>query len=97
MGEDLRGGIRMLKLRQQPGVQPLPPCLQQAVVGRVTDQSVLEGIARLGRRAAPEDELGRGQSVEADSKGSLGSVSNRRQQGVIEFAAECRQRSGRSP
>ena len=42
----------------------LPPRLQQARVGRVLNERVLEHIGRVRRRTAAEDELGPGQLVE---------------------------------
>jgi hypothetical protein len=50
---------------------------QEGLVSRVADQGVLEGVARLGRRATPEHQLGRAQPVEGGREGWLGLVSDR--------------------
>jgi len=55
MGDDFRLGCRALGgIMQDFGgaaVQRLPAALEQAVVGRILDQSVLETIVRLTARA----------------------------------------------
>jgi len=38
-------------------VQELPPAPEQGFVGRVLDQRMLEGVARIGWRAGPEQQL----------------------------------------
>ena len=48
-----------------PGVQLLALAAQQAVVGRVPHQRVLEDVGRVRRHAAAEDQLGRDQPVQS--------------------------------
>ena len=45
-------------------VQRLAAALEQAVVGRVLDQRVLEAIVGLGRRALDEQEVGVGEPIQ---------------------------------
>ena len=50
-------------------VQRLAAALEQAVVGRVLDQRVLEAIARLMARALGEEEVRAGEPVERGLEG----------------------------
>ena len=45
-------------------MQRLPAALEQAVVGRVLDQRVLEAIVGLRRRALDEQEVGFGEPIQ---------------------------------
>ena len=45
-------------------MQRLPAALEQAVVGRVLDQRVLEAIVGLRRRALDEQEVGVGKPIQ---------------------------------
>ena len=47
-------------------MQRLAAALEQALVGRVLDQRVLEAIGRLRRRALDEEEVGFGEPSSAD-------------------------------
>ena len=62
VGEDLgpRGGEvgePLLQDLRHPRVQLLPPAFQQARVGGLLHQRVLEDVRRVGRQAAPEEQL----------------------------------------
>ena len=61
-----RRGLRetLLQRLRDPRMKLLPPGLEQALVGGVAHQRVLEGVARLGRLAAREYQLGRGEPVQ---------------------------------
>jgi hypothetical protein len=76
-GEQL--GLRVRRpgeaLLQHPGdarVQPLPLRLEQALVGGITHQRVLERVARRRRLAPREHQLGRRQPVQGDPQLRLG-------------------------
>ena len=63
MGEQLGPGLprlrpAFLQLPSDPRVQLLAPALEQARVGRVLHQGVLEGVGRRRRRAPDEHQLG---------------------------------------
>ena len=68
VGDDFRLGRSALGgIAQDFGgatVQRLAAALEQAVVGRVLDQRVLEAIARLMARALGDEEVGAGEPVE---------------------------------
>ena len=60
--QELRLGLGRLrevsfKHLRDASMQLLAPGLEQRLVGRVLDEGVLEAVARLGRRAAAEDQL----------------------------------------
>ena len=68
MGDDFGLSRRALWIVAQklggPAVQRLPAALEQAVIGRVLDQRVLEAIACLRRRALDEQEVGFSQPIQ---------------------------------
>ena len=68
MGDDFRLGRRALGLVAQDfggaAVQHLATALQQAVIGRVLDQRVLEAVGRLPSMALDEQDVGLGEPVE---------------------------------
>ena len=68
MGDDFRLGCRPLGLIAQDfggaAVQRLPAALEQAVVGRVLDQRVLEAIVGLRAGALGDEEVRVGEPVE---------------------------------
>jgi hypothetical protein len=62
MGDEFRLGRRDRRELSAQGigdlpVQDLPPAPEQGFVGRVLDQRVLEGVARIGRHARAEQQL----------------------------------------
>jgi hypothetical protein len=69
-------------------VQPLPLRPEQALVGGVAHQGVLEAVGRLGRLAAREDQLRRGQPLQRRPQLRLRHRRDRREQRVVEFAPE---------
>ena len=71
-------------------VQRLAAALQEAVVGGVLDQRVLEAIARVRRDAFDEQELRVGEPVERGAQRRLLQPRHRLQQRVREVAAEHR-------
>ena len=58
-------GIQLLQGRDNAGVQPAPSLLQEAAVGHLLGEGVLEGILDLGEEACLVEELGRLQMGEA--------------------------------
>ena len=70
MGDDLRLRRRALGIVAQDfrgaAVQRLAAALEQAVVGRVLDQRVLEAIVRLRAGALGEEEVRAGEPSSAD-------------------------------
>ena len=69
VGQQLGLGLCRLReaLLQHRAIRACSCCrsaLQQALIGRVLHQRVLEGVARVGRRAAREHQLGRDQLVQ---------------------------------
>jgi hypothetical protein len=67
-------------------MQDLPPALEQAFVGGVADQSVLERVARGRRLAGAEDELRILQLRERGPQRRLVAADDGVQQGIGEFA-----------
>ena len=65
-------------------MQRLPAALEQAVVGRVLDQRVLEAIVGLRRRALDEQEVGVGKPIQ-----------RRLQRRLVEFGDVAQQRIGK--
>jgi hypothetical protein len=61
---------------------------QQAVIGCVADERVLEEISGVGRRAAGKDEAGLAEAAEGVLKLALSTLGHRRQQLVGKFAAD---------
>ena len=74
-GDNFRLGCRMLRLVAQDfggaAVQRLAAALEQAVVGRVLDQRVLEAIVRLMARALGDKEVRADKPVERGLKGGV--------------------------
>ena len=68
MGDDFGLGRRALRIVAQEfggaAMQRLPAALEQAVVGRVLDQRVLEAIVRLRRRALDKQKVGVGEPIQ---------------------------------
>ena len=75
MGDDFRLGRGALGLIAQDfrgaAVQRLAAALEQAVVGRVLDQRVLEAIVRLMARALGDEEVRAGEPVERGLEGGV--------------------------
>jgi len=69
-------------------VQDLPPALEQGLVGGVLDQSMLEGIARIGRRARAEQQFRLFELHQCRAQRRLVTAGDRAQQRVGEFAAD---------
>ena len=63
----------LLQGRGDPGMDQLPRAAQQAGVGRVLHQRVLEDVGRVGRHAAAEDQLGRRELVPGQSSSAASS------------------------
>ncbi len=78
MGDDFRFGRRALRLIAQDfgraSMQRLAATLEQAVVGGVLDQRVLEAISRRMARALGDEEVRFGQPVERGLQGSESST-----------------------
>ena len=66
----------------------LPPRLEQALVGGVAHQRVLEAVGRLGRLPPREDQLRRGKPVQGGPQLGLGQGRDRREQRVGELPAD---------
>ena len=66
------------------------PGFEQALVGGIADQGVLEQIGRVGRRAAAEDQLGLDQAVHRIGQLCLRQGGERGDRAVIEAAADDR-------
>jgi len=93
MGDEFRLGRRdQRELSAQDigdlPVQDLPPAPEQGFVGRVLDQRVLEGVARIGRRARAEEQLRLFELHQGRAQRRLLAAGNRAQQRVGEFAAD---------
>ena len=69
-------------------VQDLPPALEQRFVGGVLDQRVLEGVARVGRRAGAEQQLRLFELHQCCAQCRLVAPGDGAQQRVGEFAAD---------
>jgi hypothetical protein len=69
-------------------VQHLPPAPEQGFVGCVLDQRVLEGVARIGRRARAEQQLRLFELRQCRAQRRLVATGDRAQQRVGEFAAD---------
>ena len=69
-------------------MQDLPPAPEQGFVGGVLDQRVLEGVARIGRRARAEQQLRLFELRQCRAQRRLVAAGDRAQQRVGEFAAD---------
>jgi len=69
-------------------VQDLPPALEQGFVSRVLDQRMLEGVARIGRRAGAEQQLRLFELHQCRAQRRLVTAGDCAQQRVGEFAAD---------
>jgi len=69
-------------------VEDLPPAPEQGFVGGVLDQRVLEGVARIGRRARAEQQLRLFELRQCRAQRRLAAAGDRAQQRVGEFAAD---------
>ena len=93
MGDEFRLGRRDRRelIAQGIGdlpVQDLPPALEQGFVGRVLNQRVLEGVARIGRRAGAEQQLDFFELRQCGAQCRLVAAGDRAQQRVGEFPAD---------
>ena len=92
MGDDFRLGRSALGVVAKDfggaAVQRLAPALEQAVVGRVLDQRVLEAIARLMARAFGDEEVRAGEPVERGLKGGVIDLADRAQQRIGEVSPQ---------
>ena len=94
LGEACRLGMLRLDLRAcitaglkhiyQTGMEGEAPGFQQALIGRVADQGVLEEIGGVRRRAAAEDQLGLDQAAHGKAEFGLGQGGQRGDSGVVE-------------
>ena len=69
-------------------MQLLAAALEQALIGRVADQRVLEHVAGVGWRAAAEDQLGLDQALHGFGKLGLGQAGKRGDGLMVEVAAD---------
>ena len=69
-------------------MQRLAAALEQAVVGRVLDQRVLEAIVRLAARALGDEEVRVGEPVERGLEGGVVDPAHGAQQRISEIAAQ---------
>ena len=73
-------GIERLDGLDDAGVQRPPPLLQQAAVGHLVGEGVLEGVFELGEEARLVEELGGLQVGEAQAERLLGQLGDGLQQ-----------------
>ena len=71
-----------------PLMQLLAAPLEQAFIGGITHQGVLEHVSGGGREASPENELRGNQAIERRGEFRLGHRHHGRKQLVVEFAAD---------
>ena len=94
MGNNFGLGTRLLGLLAQQfgssAVQHLTAALEQAVVGRVPDQRVLEAIARLRRNALDKQEVSVGEPIQRRLQRRLVQFGNLAHEGVCEIAPKDR-------
>ena len=92
MGDELRLGRGALGLIAQDfggaAVQRLAATLEQAVVGRVLDQRVLEAIVRLMARALGDEEVRAGEPVERGLEGWVVDLADSAEQRVGEISPQ---------
>src|SRR5580704_13319499 len=84
----LRLGLGFDQRFSRAAVQRLAAALEQAVVGRVLDQRVLEAIVRLMARALGDNEVRGGEPVERGLEGGVLDTADGAQQRVGEISAE---------
>ncbi len=92
LGADLRSSVAAGLSTSSSRVQRDAPALQQALVGRIAHQRVLEQIGGVWRRAAAEDQLGLDQPAIASASSASGSRRQAADHGMIEAAADDRGR-----
>ncbi len=83
-----RGVAGALQQVEETGVQGDALDLEQALVGGIADQGVLEQIGGVGRRAPAKHQLGLHQAAHRVGQLGLGQVGERGDGGVIEGAAD---------
>ncbi len=93
LGEELGLGIHKLgemgfEYLRDPPVQLPPGAAQQAAVRHVLYQRVLEGIHRVGWRAALEDQLRSDEAFEGGLQVILGKTRNGAQQAIGKLTAD---------
>jgi hypothetical protein len=88
VSKDLRQGVACRERLENALMHGLALRLEQAFIGRIAHQSVLEEIAGLGRRAAAKDQLGCGEPLQrlCDLRRRLGGDGG--QQAVVELTAD---------
>ena len=64
MGDRFGLGVRVAQRLGRAAVQRLPAALEQARVGRVLDQRMLEAIIGLRRRALDKQQVGVGKPIQ---------------------------------
>ena len=76
LGEMMRDGLglggRVAQLLPGPAMQRLPAALEQALVGRIPDQRVLEAVARPRRRVLDEQDVGLGEPFQGGLEAGRG-------------------------
>jgi hypothetical protein len=93
MGDEFRLGRRDRRELAAQGigdlpVQDLPPAPQQGFIGCVLDQRMLEGVARIGRRASAEQQLRFFELPQCRAQRRLAAAGDCAQQRVGKFAAD---------
>jgi hypothetical protein len=74
MRDDLRLGPCFNERLRRPAVQRLPAALEQALIGRVADQRVLEAIVRLGQGPLDKQKVGLGETLQRGLHNGLGDL-----------------------
>ena len=90
-------GKPALQRRGDTAVQLLTPAAQQGAVCRVLHQRVLEGVLSIGRRTAPEDQLGASELFEGFVQLLLRHSRDRADEFIGERTPERGGRAGRAP
>ena len=90
MGDEFRLGCRELAAQGigDLTVQDLPPAPEQGFIRGVLDQRMLEGVARIGRRARAEQQLRLFELHQSGAQRPLVAARDRAQQWVGELAAD---------
>ena len=86
-GDDLWRGVGLQRLGDLQ-VQPLSTLAQQALVGDVLDQRVLEGVERVGRAAGAKDQLRLLQPLQRLGQLAVAGLGDLGQELVAELAAD---------
>ena len=88
MRDGLGLGGRVAQLLPGPAMQRLPADLEQAVVGRIPDQRVLEAVVRPRRRVLDEQDVGLGEPLQGGLEAGVGDLRYAAQPCVREIVSE---------